>query len=310
MYAAVGVKSSLSPSLILKFSVIIILSRFFLDLVSHVFSQMNHFLDQNFIKRPRLRRLLTRLLEGQKEINVYLLGSRFLINTTKEHGYLRASRLASSSSLLKDEIPIIITLASILEEGDVFLDIGANIGIYSVTLSKLSALKKVGFYAFEANPDTFCRLESNCNGKSICPMNYAISDHDGKLDFVGGAVSHVFTSIHYSNQYSIQGEITSVASRRLDGLGIIGDSLVMKIDVEGQELEVLRGSEKLFLQNRVRAIYLDGCNNAEEVKCFLTDRGFYFLDGRTLMEATETTFSLLALKRSISSTELSNKPAR
>ena len=83
-------------------------------------------------------------------------------------------------------------------------------------------------------------------------------------------------------------------------MGIIGDSLVMKIDVEGQELEVLMGSEKLFSQDRVRAIYLDGCNNAEEVRCFLTARGFYLLDGRTLMEATESTFSLLALKKRIS----------
>ena len=89
---------------------------------------VNDFLDKNFIKRPRLRRFITRLLEGDKETEVYLLGSKIRINSTKEHGYLRAHRASRSSSLLRDEIPIMITLANLLEDGDTFLDIGANDG--------------------------------------------------------------------------------------------------------------------------------------------------------------------------------------
>ena len=258
---------------------------------------VNDFLDKNFIKRPRLRRFITRLLEGDKETEVYLLGSKIRINSTKEHGYLRAHRASRSSSLLRDEIPIMITLANLLEDGDTFLDIGANVGIYSVTLSKLAAINDINFYAFEANEDTFSRLAANCAGRKICPMNLAISERNEVLEFVSGAVSHVFTRTKYQNSYSIQGELSTVNARRLDSLDLLGDSLILKIDVEGQELEVLLGAEKLFLENRIRAVYLDGCDDMEAVIDFLSSKNFSFLDGRTLGEANESTFSLLAIKK-------------
>lgn len=197
-------------------------------------------IDRYFIKKPKLRQFVTRLLEGDRTCDVHLLGASIRIHSLREHGYLRASRLASSSSLLRDELPIIINLASLFQDGDTFIDIGANVGVYSLTLARFNRiLPNTRFYAFEANPDTFSRLSSHTNELGIEAFNIALSDHEGTLEFIGGAVSHVFTTLENANDYSISGSLVSIPCRRLDQMGIQGDSLILKIDVEGQEKKVL-----------------------------------------------------------------------
>jgi hypothetical protein len=47
------------------------------------------FFVRNFIvNRPRVRRLLTRLLVGDRDVDVNLFGTPLQINSAKEHGYL------------------------------------------------------------------------------------------------------------------------------------------------------------------------------------------------------------------------------
>src|SRR5471030_805348 len=98
------------------------------------------FLDRYFIKQPRLRLFVTRLLEGDRDLDVSLLGAKLRVNSVKEHGYLRSSRIAASSALLRDELPVILNLAALLADGDTFIDIGANAGIYSLTLARMRAI--------------------------------------------------------------------------------------------------------------------------------------------------------------------------
>src|SRR5262249_1990702 len=73
-----------------------------------------------------------------------------------------------------------------------------------------------------------------------------------------GAVSNVFTTTENASSYSIRRERSFCECRRLDDLPVVGNSIVMKIDVEGQELEVLLGAKKYFDGCRVKALYLDG----------------------------------------------------
>ena len=116
------------------------------------------------------------------------------------------------------------------------------------------------------------------------------------MEFVGGAVSHVFTSVDHANQYNIRSEQTTVPCRRLDEMGMIGDSLVLKIDVEGQEREVLDGAKKLFEEGRVKAVYLDGFKDAT-ISDLLRGYGFILLDGHTLEPTDGRLFSLLAVSK-------------
>jgi len=89
-------------------------------------------------------------------------------------------------------------------------------------------------------------LQANVEPLGVKVFNLALSDRHGALEFVDGAVSNVFTTIENASAYSISHERTACECRRLEDLEIDGNSLVMKIDVEGQEWEVLQGGAILF----------------------------------------------------------------
>ena len=254
-------------------------------------------LDRYFIKQPRLRRFITRLLEGDKETEVSLLGTSLCISSLREHGYLRASRLVKSSSLLRDELAVLLSLSAILPISDAFVDVGANVGIYSKVLYRLSHLfPQISFYAFEADPDTFKRLITTVRNTAIQAQLCAISDKEEELVFIRGAVSHVTTAKAHASRYSLSDEFV-VQARRLDSLGLLGSRMMIKVDVEGHELHVLQGAEKLFSQNRVLAVYLDGCSDSRGVERFLLSYDFVLLDARTMLSAPSQTYSLLGLNR-------------
>jgi FkbM family methyltransferase len=257
---------------------------------------MMEYLYRHFIQRPNLRRIVTRLIEGNRDLDIGLLGTVIRVNSIKEHGYLRASRKARTSSLLSDELPVIINLAALLSDGDTFIDIGANVGIYSLTLARMNRMfLNIIFYAFEANPDTFSRLAVHTESLGVRAQNLAISDRNGSLDFVSGAVSHVFTTVENATECSDMSVRCTVPCRRLDSIDIEGDSLVLKIDVEGQEKNVLDGALALFRAGRIKAVYLDGYKD-REIEGFLRQQEFTLFDGRTLEPASRCVYSLLAIR--------------
>jgi FkbM family methyltransferase len=258
---------------------------------------MTHLIDRYFFKQPIVRRLLTRLVAGNREEKVTLLATEYLVHSVREHGFFRAAKLAQTCSIFRDEAPVLIHLAGILNDGDTFLDIGANIGIFAVNIAGFRSLyPNLKTYAFEPNWDTARRLQVNAEPLGIKVFNVALSDRNGTREFVDGAVSNVFTTTENASSYSIQKERRVCECRRLDELEIDGSSLVMKIDVEGQEWEVLQGALSLFQAGRVKALYLDDYKDAR-VRNFLDRFGFRYFNGRTLEPGTDETRHLLAIAR-------------
>ena len=258
---------------------------------------MMYFIDRWFLKQPRVRRLVTRLLEGDREHEVTLLGAQVRVHSIKEHGYLRASRLARKSVLLREELPVLLNLAALLAPGDAFVDAGANVGVFSLALARLRPLAPgMSCHAFEANPDTFARLAPMAAAAGVAAHQVALSDREGTLEFVPGAVSHVFTTVEHASEYSLGGgERVRLPCRRLDSFAFPGGAIVLKVDVEGQELAVLRGAEEFFRAGRVKAVYLDGYKD-RAVEEFLSARGFTLLDAKTLAPAAGHVFGLLAVR--------------
>ena len=118
----------------------------------------------------------------------------------------------------------------LLEDGDSFVNVGANVGLYACTLARRLKLRpgKNRVYAFEPNPDTFGRLKLSADALGIEAIMCAVSDHVGTLEFVSGAVSNVFTSVHRANHFHLLDEKQSVPCRRLDEIGMEGEKFVLK----------------------------------------------------------------------------------
>lgn len=252
-------------------------------------------LKNQVVNRPKVRRFLLRLSERNRDLDIQLIDTSLRINSHKEHGYLRASRLAELNSVFGYETSILLTLSHVLRSGDTFVDCGANVGLFVKTLARFRKLEpSIRYYAFEANPDTFQRLTTGLD-PAIQAYNFALAERDMELKFVEGFSSGVFTLTDRQSAMGTAERFVTIPGRRLDSFPIEGNSLVLKVDVEGQELEVLKGASGLFDAKRIRCVYVDGFND-KSLPQFLKDRGFRFYDGRTLEPSDGSAFCLLALR--------------
>ena len=167
----------------------------------------------------------------------------------------------------------------LLENGDTFLDIGSNVGVYSVLLS---GEKKAKSIAFEPIPATFKILESNVKLNNLeCLVNLyncGLGSEKKNVRFV----SDLDVSNHVSSDQSVIGEnIINVNILTVDDLNITEPTLI-KIDVEGFELEVLKGARKTLASKTLIAIIIElngsgqkyGVNDSDVHK-YLLEFGFY-----------------------------------
>jgi FkbM family methyltransferase len=140
-----------------------------------------------------------------------------------------------------------------LRPGDLFLDVGANVGSYSIWAAELGA--KV--IALEPSEDTFRLLLENIalNGYEIDAIQAAAGAECGLANFTEGqdCVNR------FDAEGTVQTEVVTIDS-------LIGNRLVagMKIDVEGSEIDVLLGSSRALAQQRIRLIQLEWNSASQE----------------------------------------------
>lgn len=257
-------------------------------------SLLRYLSDRLVNRNPRFRLLLLRMLFPDRDVDIELCGSRLRINTRKEFGYLRASKLAQSNWILRHEIGVLTTLAFLLEPTDTFVDVGANVGLYTSVISRAgSVFPQMKFYAFEPNPDTVKRLRETLTGTNARIFDCALSDREGELEFCEGAGSATFGIKHSGNQSQIKSQTVRIRTVILDSVPIEGDSIVLKIDVENHEAEVLNGARQLLNSGRVKAVYVDSFAD-KAIPATLQTLGFELFEGHTL-ERNESSSSLLAI---------------
>jgi len=152
-------------------------------------------------------------------------------------------------------------LIALMQEGSVFLDVGANVGFYTVPLARVARQKHGKVFAFEPLPSNFQRLQENIrlNGLedtiSVIPVGLSSAFGEATItlreDFLlGGETGNAAILIadgrdekYPSRQIQLEtlDELRSASIDRVD---------LIKIDVEGHEDHVLKGGAKTIARHR------------------------------------------------------------
>jgi FkbM family methyltransferase len=165
----------------------------------------------------------------------------------------------------RHEKEVLDRLSVMLRGASVFVDIGASLGQYTFFANKV--MKKGRIIAVEPDPIRFEELARNCDkwrslsDNELTGVNAAVSDKDGKIRFYttqtnvsGGLFVHEVKSaaLKAPEIEALRWEEILVESCKLDTLlaGVIPD--VVKIDVEGAELRVLRGAKNLLTVGKTK----------------------------------------------------------
>jgi FkbM family methyltransferase len=130
-----------------------------------------------------------------------------------------------------------------LKKGDLFLDIGANIGLFSILASK-QASGSVKVVAFEPNKELFPILNMNLqknNCHNVYAINAAISSEDGEISFKKSPGHSGASHIVLDDESGEESSILSISRNALVFLQNLSfKRALIKIDTEGSELIILK----------------------------------------------------------------------
>jgi len=150
-----------------------------------------------------------------------------------------------------------------LRIGDVCLDVGANIGYFSMMMAKtVGSTGRV--IAFEPVPDTFDVLKMNSalaaeQGLNIDAQQAAISSHGGELAIDRREHSTLNQVRALSGDVSDGENVVScfTLTQVLEDAGLTGQLALVKVDVEGHELAVLQGGLSVLMAGRVSQMIIE-----------------------------------------------------
>lgn len=181
-----------------------------------------------------------------------------------------------------------------LKAGDIFLDIGANVGFYSLLASRIvGETGKV--ISIEPNPKTHSKLEKtieNNNIHNITLLNIGLGKEKGMLDlfFDSNSGNDSATMVAHDSQESVKVEVWPLdevlSKHQIDRINYL------KIDVDGFEPDVFAGATSLLKQGKVDALQSEFCeywlqangSSPQELHDLLTQSGLKDVGGDSKFE--------------------------
>ena len=130
------------------------------------------------------------------------------------------------------------------------IDIGANFGWYSIHFSRLVGPRGKVF-SFEPIPESYEELNSNMKLNSCQNMKIFNTALGNREDIVSFGVPEIDGGLAASSQFLKCNKQIQVSMRRLDDIveeQNITNVDFIKVDIEGGELDMLHGAEKLLEQ--------------------------------------------------------------
>lgn len=191
--------------------------------------------------------VLSRIHEGKIGIIPWVNGSVLAVKKG-EHG------LTGNIYCTLHENEEMTFFLRVLRQGDLFIDVGANGGSYSILATKVRGCHAI---AFEPAPENFSMLMRNLSANSIQGLvtahQAAVSDFvgTGTMSSASGATSQLIVSAptaHTSEE---------IAVTTLDSLDVPNRNILVKVDVEGAEESVIRGASQFLRNDNVLAVTME-----------------------------------------------------
>ena len=169
--------------------------------------------------------------------------------------------------------PELKLIASLVNKNQISLDVGANLGLFTHFMSKSS--KHV--FAFEPNPYPLENLKGLVD-RNVTILPIALGSNDGpvKIRIPHHRKGWSSNGASLASKSEESGKLINIQCRKLDSLDIDNVGLI-KIDVEGFEIEVLKGAKETILKNKPTMIIENEAvhvNDTNELFIIMNDLGY------------------------------------
>ncbi|MDH5716435.1 MAG: FkbM family methyltransferase [Spirochaetia bacterium] len=228
----------------------------------------------------------------RKLAQLYREGSVVRIRRGRAKGMLwkRYKRYVNGYWLGIYEFEIQERIAQELKSGDIFFDIGANAGFFSLIAGKIAG-KSGRVYSFEPLPMNFSAIQEQfkLNNLNQCkPFNLALGNKNGNSLFIlpktlkgkpntfTARLAHINTSNEETN------EKIEVQTVTLDSFIKKQKTVphIIKIDIEGAEVEMLEGAKNLLSSQNAPKLIIETHSHdiAKKVEKILRKAKYQFFD--------------------------------
>jgi FkbM family methyltransferase len=185
-------------------------------------------------------------------------------------------------------IAIAQTLVDVTDVTPTILDIGANLGTFTVPLAKHIAPRGGKIYSFEPQRIVFYQLCGNVflnRLDNAYPQNIALSGENGRkqipaMDFHAALNIGGFSLVPGQDAQERLETTDPCVFERLDDFDLPSKITMIKIDVEGMEMDVFRGALKRIEKDGFPPILFESLTSdarAGEVRELLTGLGYKLL---------------------------------
>ena len=149
-----------------------------------------------------------------------------------------------------------------LKKDEVFVDCGANLGLYTILASKVIGVNSI---SFEPHPDTvkklFDQLEINDLKDKVKIISKALGDRIGSVRFSNDkdALRRKVLDNKKKLENFIDVQMTTLDSE----LENLAQNFILKMDLEGFEIKALEGARNILTKKNLKAIIIENNQTAD-----------------------------------------------
>lgn len=179
----------------------------------------------------------------------------FILDRNERHDYEMLKMLELNENSYEFETTMFIKNS--LQLGDSFMDIGANNGYYTIWASQIVG-ENGKVFSIEPNPHAYERLIRNINLnnlKNVYPYKLALSDRNGSAELLLNSNDEDGSASLKSIME--QKPIAKVDVKKFDDLFLNEEINLIKMDVEGSEIEIIKGMENYLSTHKNLKIVIE-----------------------------------------------------